>query len=148
MKRTILITDDDPAVRHMLGRYLESENFNVVFAASGLEAMGEFLIRPYDLLLLDLMMPGANGWQVFDVLGRLHPMMPIVLMTALPHQQERAAQVGADALLEKPLDLPLLLRTIREALSRPAPVRFTGRRAGAPRAPSLSTPITPQLLDV
>lgn len=132
----------------MLGRYLESEDFNVVFAASGLEAMGEFLIRPYDLLLLDLMMPGANGWQVFDALGRLHPMMPIILMTALPHQQERAAQIGADALLEKPLDLPLLLLTIRDALSRSAPIRFTRAQAGARQTAPLSPLFTPQLLDV
>ncbi len=123
MKPVILIADDDDAVRTMLGRFLESENYNVVFARNGMQALSEFLIMPYDLLLLDLEMPGQNGWEVFGILSRLHPMMPIIIMTALPNQQERAELAGVDALLEKPLDLALLLQTIREALARPQPVR-------------------------
>ena len=123
MTKVILIADDDAAVRAMLGRFLESENFNVVFASDGRQAISEFLIKPYDLLLLDLTMPGPDGWEVFNALSKLHPMMPIIIMTALPHQQERAERAGVDALLEKPMDLPLLLKTIREALARHEPVR-------------------------
>lgn len=142
MKKVVLIADDDAAVRTMLGRFLESEDFNVVFASNGRQALSEFLIMPYDLLLLDLMMPGSDGWEVFNALSHLHPMMPIIIMTALPHQQERAASVGVDALLEKPLDLPLLLQTIREALARHEPVRAVRRGLGALAAYPVANPAT------
>ncbi len=131
MKKVVLIADDDAAVRTMLGRFLESENFNVVFACNGRQAISEFLIMPYDLLLLDLMLPGPDGWEVFNALSKLHPMMPIIIMTALPHQQERAERAGVDALLEKPLDLPFLLQTIQEVLARHEPVRAARRGLGA-----------------
>jgi CheY-like chemotaxis protein len=71
MKPVILIADDDEAVRSMLGRFLESEGLNVVFAKNGTQALFEFLIRPYDLALLDLKMPGPDGWEVFDALSAL-----------------------------------------------------------------------------
>lgn len=131
MKKVVLIADDDVAVRTMLGRFLESEGFNVVFASNGRQAISEFLIMPYDLLLLDLMMPGADGWEVFNALSKLHPMMPIIIMTALPHQQEHAERAGVDALLEKPLDLQFLLETIHDVLARHKPVRVARRGVGA-----------------
>lgn len=131
MKNVVLIADDDVAVRTLLGRFLESEGFNVVFASNGRQAISEFLIMPYDLLLLDLMMPGADGWEVFNALSKLHPMMPIIIMTALPHQQEHAERAGVDALLEKPLDLPFLLQTIQQVLARDKPVRAARRDLAA-----------------
>jgi CheY-like chemotaxis protein len=131
MKKVVLIADDDVAVRTMLGRFLESEGFNVVFASNGRQAISEFLIMPYDLIMLDLMMPGADGWEVFNALSKLHPMMPIIIMTALPHQQEHAERAGVDALLEKPLDLPFLLETIHQVMARHEPVRVARRGAGA-----------------
>jgi len=124
MKKMILIADDDEAVRTMFGRFLESENYNVVFARNGVQALAEFLIMPYDLLLLDLNMPDRDGWEVFDSLSKLHPMMPIIIVTGLAGQQERAERAGADALLEKPLSPELLLRTIRTVMARTEPVRI------------------------
>ncbi len=139
MKKTILIADDDEAVLTMLGRFLESENYYVVFARNGVQALAEFLIKPYDLLLLDLTMPDCEGWEVFDALSKLHPMMPIIIMTGLVGQQERAARVGADALLEKPLDPPSLLQTVRAVLSRERPARMA-RAASASRMGAVSAP--------
>lgn len=66
--------------------------------------------------------------------------MKKILMTALPRQQERAQSAGVDALLEKPLDLPLLLLTIRTALARREPVRFARRGSSALTAPSATGP--------
>lgn len=125
MKVVILIADDDEGVRTMLGRFLESENFNVVFARNGMQALFEFLIMPYDLALLDLKMPGPGGWEVFESLSKLHPRMPIIIMTGQPNQQAHAECAGVDGLLEKPIDPWLLLETIRGALARREPVRTT-----------------------
>jgi DNA-binding response OmpR family regulator len=135
MKKVVLIADDDVAVRTMLGRFLESEGFNVVFASNGRQAISEFLIMPYDLLLL-------------DALSKLHPMMPIIIMTALPHQQEHAERAGVDALLEKPLDLPFLLDTIHQVLARHEPVRVARRGVGALASHSVTADAPQFLSDV
>jgi two-component system response regulator PilR (NtrC family) len=121
----ILIADDDEGVRTMLGRFLEAENFNVVFARNGTQALFEVLIMPYDLALIDLKMPGAGGWEVFESLSKLHPRMPIIIMTGQPNQRAHAECAGVDGFLEKPIDPWLLLETIHGALARHAPVRTT-----------------------
>ena len=145
MKHVILIADDDESARTMLGRFLESENYHVVFARNGMQALSEFLIMPYDLLLLDLNMPGADGWAVFGLLSKLHPMMPIIIITARPDQQEHARRVGVDALLEKPLDLEVLLHTIRTALSRREPVRVARLAGSLARAAAPAPAVVAQL---
>lgn len=118
MRKRILIADDDAAVREALGRALESESYDVVSARSGCETISKFLAVPYDLVLLDLNMPNTDGWEAFDWLSKLHPLMPVVIITALPNQYPQAMRCGIDALMEKPLDLPLLLKTIRNLLAQ------------------------------
>ena len=118
MKKRILIADDDAAVRESLGRVLQAEDFDVVFAESGCETISKFLTVPYDLVLLDLSMPHTDGWEAFDWLSKLHPLMPVIIITARPNQYLRAASCGIDALMEKPLDFPLLLKTIKDLLAQ------------------------------
>ncbi len=118
MRKRILIADDDAAVREALGRALESENYDVVFAKSGCETISKFLAVPYDLVLLDLNMPNTDGWEAFDWLSKLHPLMPVVIITAMPNQYPQALRCGIDALMEKPLDLPLLLETIKNLMAQ------------------------------
>ncbi|SRR6266540_303914 len=117
MKKRILLADDDPAVRSLLARALETEGFEVVQAKTGREAVSDLLHHRPDLALLDLKMPDKDGWEAYELMEKLDPLFPVILITALPNQLERAMRLGIDALMEKPLDLPLLIRTIRVLLA-------------------------------
>ena len=72
------------------------------------------LNEDFDLLLLDLNMPEIDGWDTLDHLATLKPTLPVIIITAQPDQHDWARAEGARALMEKPLDLPVLLTTIRE----------------------------------
>lgn len=115
--KRILLADDDASVRQMLGRVLESECYAVAFAKTGREAATKFASDPPDLVLLDLNMPDKDGWEAFGMMCSQHPMIPVVVITARPNQHPQAVELGVDALMEKPLHLPLLLRTMRNLLA-------------------------------
>lgn len=118
--KTILLADDDAAIRQMLGQVLVLEQYNVIFATTGREAAAKFISQLPDLVLLDLNMPDRDGWDAFQLMNGTHPTVPVIVITARPHQHQRAAELGVAALLEKPLDIKLLLRTIRDLLAVPA----------------------------
>jgi DNA-binding response OmpR family regulator len=115
--KKILLADDDAAIRQMLGQVLISEQYEVVFAATGRAAAAKFIADLPDLVLLDLNMPNRDGWDAFDLMNRTHPLVPVIIITARPQQYEHAAKLGIDALMEKPLNLPLLLATIADLLA-------------------------------
>ena len=131
MKENILLVDDDPAVRRMLLRVLEDEKYHVIPAATAAEAIRIASQTAPDLTLLDINLPSASGWDVFERLTKDHPSMPIIVITARPNQLFPALASGVGALMEKPLDLPKLLWTIRSFLEEPQNVR-RDRLAGRP----------------
>ena len=116
MKKRILLADDDFAVRELLSRALKSEEFEMVQARNGDEAIFQMMASEPDLVLLDISMPGKDGWQSYEVMERLSPLTPVILITALPDQHAHAVRQGIDALMEKPLDIPLLVHTINRLL--------------------------------
>lgn len=115
--KKILLADDDASVRQTLGQVLTLEQYDVVFAATGRAAGAKFMNDLPDLVLLDLNMPDRDGWDVFGLINCTHPLVPVIIITAKSRQYEYAAQLGVDALMEKPLDIPLLLETIRDYLA-------------------------------
>jgi two-component system, OmpR family, response regulator MtrA len=115
--KKILLADDDASIRQMLGQVLISEQYDVIFAATGRAAAARFMNDLPDLVLLDLNMPDRDGWDVFELINGTHPLVPVILITAVSRQYNRAADLGVDALMEKPLDIPLLLETIRDYLA-------------------------------
>lgn len=132
MKMKLLLVDDDPGVRRMLQRVLEEEDYAVVAAPNGLEALESARTRAPDLVLLDLNLPMQNGWDTLGQLAAQDPLLPVIIITARPNQLFPALASGAGALMEKPLDLPRLLRTIRDLLAEPAETRLArmaGKRA-------------------
>jgi DNA-binding response OmpR family regulator len=114
--KKILLADDDESVSQMLGQVLELESYQVLRARTGRETVAMFTAESPDLVLLDLNMPDRSGWEVFDVIHRTHPSMPVIIITALSRQQERATNLGL-VLMEKPLDIPLLLEMIRDSMA-------------------------------
>ena len=129
-RKSILLSDDDRSVRELLGRVLESEHYEVVYAKTGREAVARFQAGPPDLVLLDLNMPEQDGWEVFGQICAKDPLVPVIVITARPEQHTQAIELGIDALMEKPLDLPLLLDTIRTLLEETEGARV--RRLTAP----------------
>ena len=85
-----------------------------------------------DLVLLDLNLPLQDGWDTLERLTTENPLLPVIIITARPNQIFPALAAGAGALMEKPLDLPKLLRTIRDLLAEPAAsqsARMAGKAA-------------------
>jgi DNA-binding response OmpR family regulator len=125
-RRRILVVDDDTVVRAALAAVLESEGYDVDKAEDGLQAVARATARPPDLVLLDLNMPHVDGWTAFAKLDRVRPLLPVIVITARPHQYKEAVRLGVDAFMEKPLDFPVLLRAIH-SLARESEKRHTER---------------------
>jgi len=124
MKKKILLVDDDPAIRQILARLLTGEGYAVALAANGFESINVVRATEIDLVLLDLNMPGMDGWETFEQLATENPMLPIIVITARPNQSFTAMAAGIGALLEKPLDLPKLFLTIHNLLNEPDEIRL------------------------
>jgi len=132
MKPRILLLDDDEAIRQMLGRVLTQEGYLVIPAPTGQRALELAAATELDLALLDLNLPGQNGWDVFERLTAEKPLLPIIIITARANQLFVALGAGAGALMEKPLDPPRLLQTIRDLIDEPTEMRLArlaGKRA-------------------
>jgi DNA-binding response OmpR family regulator len=67
--------------------------------------------------LLDWNMPKMDGWTAFAKLDRVRPLVPVIVITARPHQYKEAVQLGVDAFMEKPLNIPILVRAIKRLTS-------------------------------
>ncbi len=113
----ILIADDDASVRGSLAAVLESEGFVVDEARNGIEAVTRAIEHEPDLVLLDLNMPHWDGWTAFSQLDRVTPLLPVIVITARPNQYQKAVQLGVDAFMEKPLNIPVLMRAINQLTS-------------------------------
>jgi len=125
VQRRILLVDDDPGVRGSLGDVLTMNGYTVIPASDGQQAVDLARSTPaVDLVLLDLNMPRKNGWDTFEQLTREHPLLPIIIVTARPNQLFTAISAGVGALLEKPLDIPMLLRTAKKLLSESTDTRL------------------------
>ena len=106
MKANMLLADDDTEVLAALSAAFASEDYDVVIAKNGREAIERMRERRFDIALLDLNMPVKGGWEAFDRLTSIHPLLQVIVITAQPDQYPRAAAAGVAALMEKPLDLP------------------------------------------
>lgn len=113
----ILIVDDDYAVRTALKKLLEGERYQVHLAQDASEAMSYFKSRPIDMVILDLKLRLESGWKVFEEMTETNPFVPTIIITAEWGQQERAATLGVEGFVEKPIDVPAFLEMIRDLLA-------------------------------
>jgi len=132
-KPKILLVDDDPAIRQILVRLLTEEDYLVLTAANGVEALALTGPANFDLVLLDLNMPVKDGWETYEQLSSHNPLLPIILITARPNQFFPALASGVGALLEKPLNFTELFHTIHELLEESEEMRLS-RLTGRPPA--------------
>jgi two-component system, OmpR family, alkaline phosphatase synthesis response regulator PhoP len=124
MKENILLVEDEEALRITLGDRLRSEGYVVDFAADGDEGFDKATHLPFDLIILDIMLPRRNGFDVCRDIRQAGLATPILLLTARVHTAEKVVglKLGADDYVTKPFD-PLELLARIEALLRRAPVR-------------------------
>ena len=125
MRKKILLADDDDGVRESLSQVLAIEGYQVIPATNGRQAVACLRNRSPDLALLDINMPGLDGWQTLERMERRRPLIPVIVITARPNQYRHAVGAGVDALMEKPLDFPRLLEAIAGLLAETPQQRLT-----------------------
>jgi CheY-like chemotaxis protein len=118
----ILVVDDNHDNAEIIRQYLEIRGYPITVAHDGDEALSLFeTVRPA-LVLLDVMMPGRDGWEVCRIM-KSHPTLGrtvrVIMVTALDEWQDKreALQIGADDYVEKPFDLPTLANTVQRNLA-------------------------------
>ena len=112
----VLFIDDDPLVGKLVRDLLEQEGYQVAVAISGKEGLNIARAQPPDVFLLDIMMPGMDGFQVCEAIRRDDALrsIPVVMLTAMESQKlnERAFAVGAEACMTKPFSPERLLNAV------------------------------------
>jgi len=116
----LLIVDDDPKVRSFLTRGLEESGFECAAAANAAEAEDAIAGGGFDLLLLDVMMPETNGWELLGDLRARGDRTPVIFITARHQLDERirGLQLGADDYVIKPFELPELIARVQAVVRR------------------------------
>jgi DNA-binding response OmpR family regulator len=132
MKKRILILEDEKAVCHGLTQALGMEACEVVWTQTAHEALRRSLGELFDLAVLDLDVTDMDGWKAFDLFNRLHPFLPVVMLTDRTDQARRAMALGADACLEKPLD-GRFAQTVKQLLAESPSARLSRIMNSLPR---------------
>jgi len=125
MGKRILVVDDDPTSLKLLDLILNKEGYQVMTASNGLEALRKARLESPDLLILDVMLPGFDGFEICHRL-RTEPAtatMPIMMLSSKQQKsdQDAASKVGANAFLAKPVDRTALLTKVTELLGDQKP---------------------------
>ena len=119
----VLVVDDDPDIRAMLGYTLGAE-FNVRFASNGIDAIDELATNPPDAMVLDVMMPGLDGYDVLEARRErgLAPYTQVIMLTGKTDEGDlvRCRALGADAYLSKPTDPEQIAAMLRVHLAAAA----------------------------
>src|SRR5213082_3444350 len=118
-RSTILVIDDEPNILTTVRRSLELEGYSVEVAGSGAAGLAKLAEHDVDLVLLDVMMPGASGLEVLPKIREAHPDVAVVMMSgnATIETAVQATKLGAKDFIEKPLSGDKLLLTVQNALS-------------------------------
>ncbi len=123
-KPLILVVDDEPAIRQLLTTVLRDGGYETMEASSGEGALAILARRDADLILMDVLMPGVDGFDTVRILKSQprYAATPVIFMSTFPEKNRVAfaSQTGAIAFLPKPLHLATLLSEVRRILKRPA----------------------------
>jgi two-component system alkaline phosphatase synthesis response regulator PhoP len=122
MKRRLLLVEDEPALVMTLTDRLQAEGYEVESSPDGDSALACAVQRPFDLILLDVMLPGLSGFEVCRRLRQSGIQTPILMLTARGQVADRVAglQLGADDYLVKPFDMAELVARLQALLRRAA----------------------------
>ena len=120
MHESLLLIEDDDAVADVVRLHMEQAGYRVQREADGLRAMAAIDRQPWSLVLLDLMLPGADGWEVCRHLRARHAHVPIIMLSARSAEAHRVLglELGADDYLAKPFSMLELTARVRAVLRR------------------------------
>ncbi len=140
----ILVIEDDVSTGDYLKKGLTEAGYSVDLARNGADGLFLALEEGYDAVILDVMLPGLNGWQVMEVLRKKSD-VPVLFLTARDEVQDRihGLELGADDYLIKPFSFTELVLRIRTLLRRPAarePDAYSVATRAGPPAATASTP--------
>ena len=115
---SVLIVDDETEIRESLQTLLEIEGFEVETAGTGEDGLAQMANRPFDLVLLDLALPGRDGMEILADIRAHDSQLPVIMITAYGTVENavRAMQAGAANFVQKPWDNEKLLADIRAAV--------------------------------
>jgi DNA-binding response OmpR family regulator len=118
-QQLVLVADDEPMVREVLGRYLEQDGFRVRTVEDGQAAVEAISDGTPDLVLLDLMLPRVDGFEVFRQI-RSRSATPVIMLTARGHETDRVVglELGADDYIAKPFSPREVVARVRAVLRR------------------------------
>ena len=116
-KPYILVVDDDPNIARLVALYLEKENYEVRTVGRGDDAVNEFTRLPPDLILLDVMLPGMDGYQVLKAI-RKSSAIPVIMLTARDETFDKVLglELGADDYITKPFDAKEMVARVKAVL--------------------------------
>lgn len=119
MNETILIVDDEERIRNLVSIYLKKEKFNILQAENGEEAINIFKENSVDLILLDVMMPVMDGFDVCEEIRKIS-MVPIIMLTAKSEEEDQLLgfDLGIDHYITKPFSTKILVAKIKAILKR------------------------------
>jgi DNA-binding response OmpR family regulator len=120
---SILLVEAESRLRQTLARSLMGRDFQVVEATTAAEAIVAVTDRRFDLMLLDINLPDATGWDVLRGLRRAERQLPVVVMSAVPPNPARVREFRPFGILHKPFPIDALLRLIRSACAATEPRR-------------------------
>lgn len=117
--KTILLAEDEPSIARVVKTYFEHDGYNVYHAANGEEALNLFKEVKFDLLVLDIMMPKVDGFEVFKVI-RASSDVPIIVMTALQSEEDmlKGYSLHIDDYVTKPFNPKILVAKVNNLLMR------------------------------
>lgn len=122
----ILTIEDDAAIRRGIVDALTFAGYEVIQAADGNQGCRDAVTREYDLLLLDMVLPGKSGLEILSDVRNAHPTLPVIILSARGEEQDRVSglRLGADDYVVKPFSVNELLARV-EAVLRRSPARPT-----------------------
>jgi DNA-binding response OmpR family regulator len=141
---SILLVEDEPGIVDFLARGLRAEGFAVESAGDGEEGERRALSESFDMVVLDLMLPGKGGMDVLESLRAAKPGLPVIVLTARGDVEDRVAGLDAGAVdyLVKPFSLAELLARVRAQLRAASQTATTTLRAGDVEANLLTRKVT------
>src|SRR6266511_4213813 len=118
--RRVLVVEDDSAIRQGIADALTFAGYEVLRAANGNEGMAQGLRATIDLLMLDLILPGASGFDILKATREARPTLPVIILTARGEEADRVQglRLGADDYVVKPFSVKELLARIESVLRR------------------------------
>ncbi|MEI4789245.1 response regulator transcription factor [Bacillus sp. FJAT-53060] len=115
----ILVIEDDQAIQELIKQFLMTQKYIVETASDGFEGMKQFNKQPFDLIILDVMLPNLSGFDVAKMI-RTHSKVPIIMLTAMEEEQDqiKGFEHGADDYITKPFSFHVLIRRVEAVLKR------------------------------